>query len=90
MLHVLGVETEDAWSMNRTTATAALRDKGFGDLADSYTDYYLSSWSYFLSGCSDTDAGRSAIYAAVRVLSEGAAIGREWLAANPEPAAKAG
>ena len=90
VLHVLGVETEDAWSMNRTTVAAAMRDRGFGDLADGYTDYYLSSWRYFLSGLTDTDAGRSAIGAAVRVLSEGAAIGREWLAANPETATKAG
>ena len=88
VLHVLGVETEDAWSMNRTTVARAMRDRGFGSLADGYIDYYLSSWRYFLSGLTDTDAGRSAIGAAVRVLSEGAAIGREWLAANPEPAAK--
>ena len=88
VLHVLGVETEDAWSMNRTAVATAIRDRGFGSLADGYIDYYLSSWRYFLSGLTDTDAGRSAIGAAVRVLSEGAAIGREWLAANPEPAAK--
>ena len=90
VLHVLGVETEDAWSMNRTTVATAMRDRGCGDLADGYIDYYLSSWDYFLSGLKDTDAGRSAIAAAVRVLSQGAAIGREWIAANPEPAAKAG
>ena len=30
VLHVLGVETEDAWSMNRTTVARAMRDRGFG------------------------------------------------------------
>jgi hypothetical protein len=90
VLHVSGLETEHAWSMNRTTSTAALRDGGFVGLADSYTEYYLSSWDYFLSGFTDSDAGRSAIEAAVRVLSEGERIGRGWLAANPEPAATAG
>ena len=67
-----------------------MRDRGLDGLADDYTDYYMSSWDYFLSGLEDTDAGRSAIAAAVRVLDEAAAIARQWLAANPEPAAKAG
>ena len=90
VLHVLGADTEEAWSMNRTKATAAMRDRGLHGLADDYTDYYLSSWDYFLSGLRDTDAGRSAVAAAIRVLDRGAAIGREWLASNPEPVAKAG
>ena len=90
VLHVLGADTEDAWSMNRTTAVAAMRDMGLDGLADDYTDYYMSSWDYFLSGFEDTDAGRSAVDAAVRVLDHGAAIGREWLAANAEPVEKAG
>ena len=90
VLHLLGLGTEDAWSMNRTRATAAMRERGLDGLADDYTGYYLSSWDYFLSGLKDTDAGRAAVAAAVRVLDRGAAIGREWLAANPEPAAVAG
>ena len=90
VLHILGVDTEDAWSMNRTRTTTAMRDRGLDSLADDYTDYYMSSWDYFLSGLKDTVAGRAAVAAAVRVLDQGAAIAHEWLAANPEPAAVAG
>ena len=90
VLHLLGLDTEEAWSMNRTRTTAVMRDRDLDSLADDYVDYYMSSWDYFLSGLKDTDAGRAAVAAAVRVLDRGGAIGREWLAANPEPAAKAG
>lgn len=83
VLHVSGVDTERAWSMNRTGVTHALRDLGLVGLADGYAAFYLSSWDYFLSGFTDSDAGRSAIQAAARVLAESAEIGRQWLAANP-------
>ena len=73
--------------MNRTRAILALRDLGLTSLAGGYTAFYLSSWDYFLSGFTDSDAGRSAILAAARVLTEGAEFGRQWLAANPDGAA---
>ena len=85
VLHVSGLDTEQAWSMNRTRATLALRDLGLTGLAEGYTAFYLSSWDYFLSGFTDSDAGRVAIQAAARVLEESAEIGRQWLAANPVP-----
>ena len=84
VLHVSGLDTEQAWSMNRTRATLALRDLGLADLADGYSAFYLSSWDYFLAGFTDSDAGRSAIQAAAQVLTESAEIGRQWLAANPD------
>ena len=87
VLHVSGLDTEQAWSMNRTRATQALRDLGLTGLADGYTSFYLSSWDYFLSGFTDSDAGRSAIRAAARVLTESAEIGRQWLAANADESA---
>ena len=87
VLHVSGLDTEQAWSMNRTSVTLALRDQGLTSLAEGYTTFYLSSWDYFLSGFTDSDAGRSAILAAARVLTESAEIGRQWLAANPDRAA---
>ena len=87
VLHVSGLDTERAWSMNRTEATQALRELGMTSLADGYTAFYLSSWDYFLSGFTNSDAGRTAIQAAERVLTEGAEIGRRWLAANPTQAA---
>ena len=83
VLHVSGLDTEQAWSINRTRVTLALRDLGLTSLADGYSAFYLSSWDYFLSGFNDTDAGRSAIQAAAQVLTESAEIGRQWLAANP-------
>ncbi len=83
VLHVYGLDTEQAWSMNRTGVTQELRDLGMASLADGYSTFYLSSWDYFLSGFTDSDAGRSAVQAAARVLTESADIGRQWLAANP-------
>ena len=47
--------------------------------------YYLSLWGYFLSGFADSDAARSAIERAARLLTSSAELGREWLAANPGP-----
>ena len=88
VLHVSGLDTGRAWSMNRTRVTLALRYMGLASLADDYTTFYLSSWDYFLSGFNDSDAGRSAILAAARVLAESAEMGRMWLAANPDTAAK--
>ena len=73
--------------MNRTRVTLALRDLGLTSLADGYTDFYLSSWDYFQSGFTDSDAGRSAIQAAARILTESAEIGRHWLTANPDQSA---
>ena len=87
-LHVSGVDTERAWSMNRTRVTQALRDLGLVGLADGYAAFYLSSWDYFLSGFTDSDAGRSAVRAAASVLMESAEIGRRWLAANPDGSAE--
>jgi hypothetical protein len=89
VLHVSGLGTEEAWSLNRTRATSALRDRGFGGLADDYTAFYLAAWEYFLSGFADSDAGRSAIEAACTVLSESAEIATGWLAANAAPAERA-
>ncbi len=87
VLHVTGLDTEQAWSMNRTKVAIALRDVGVTSLADAYTAFYISSWDYFLSGFTYSDAGRSAIQAAAQVLTDSAEIGRQWLAANPdEPA----
>ena len=83
VLHVSGLDAEQAWSMNRTRVTLALRDLGMAGLADAYVAFYLSSWDYFLSGFIDSDAGRSAIQAAAQVLTESAEIGRQWLTANP-------
>ena len=59
-----------------------LKERGFPGLAQNYTSYYLSAWGYFLSDYSDTEAGRSAIVAASRVLAYSAELGRQWLEAN--------
>ena len=83
VLHVSGIGTEHAWSINRTRVTLALRDLELTGLADDYTVFYLESWDYFLSGFTDSDVGRSAIEAAARVLTESADLGRRWLTANP-------
>ena len=83
VLHISGLGTEHVWSLNRTRVTAALRDLGLADLADSYTAFYLSGWDYFLSGFIDANACRSTIAAGAHVLVQGADIGQQWLSANP-------
>ena len=83
VLHISGLDTEHAWSLNRTRATAALLDLGLDNLADSYAAFYMSGWDYFLSGFTDTNACRAAILAATRVLTKGAEHGQQWLDANP-------
>lgn len=87
VLHVSGLDTEQAWSMNRTRVTQSLRELGLASLADGYAAFYLSSWDYFLSGFTDSDAGRTAVQAAEQVLTESAEIGRRWLVANPDESA---
>ena len=82
-LHLAGLGTEHAWSLNRTRVIAELRNLDLDTLADSYTDFYLSGWDYFLSGFADTNACRAAILAGTRVLTEGAEIARQWLNGNP-------
>ena len=84
VLHVLGVETEKAWSLNRTKIVPVLRELGQPVLADHYVQYYLSAWEYFLSGYQDNDAARSAITAASEALPIAAEIANGWLADHPE------
>ena len=64
-----------------------LRDRGFAALVDNYSAYYLSAWEYFLSGYTDTEAGRSAIVAGSRALLESAELGRRWLEGHQQQAA---
>ena len=82
VLHISGLDTGQAWGMNRTKVAMALRDRGLDSLADDYTAYYLSLWDYFLSGFTDSDAARSAIENAARLLTESAELGRQWIAAK--------
>ncbi len=83
-LHLSGLDTEHAWTLNRTRVTAALRDLALHDLADAYTAFYLSGWDYFLSRFTDSTACRAAILAGTQVLAEGANLGRQWLTGNSE------
>ncbi len=83
VLHLVGLGTEHAWSLNRTRVIAELRNLGLDTLADSYTAFYLSGWDCFLSGFADTNACRPAILAGTRVLTEGAEIAQQWLNGNP-------
>ncbi len=90
VLHVMGIETEEAWSLNRTGVVSNLRRLGQSSLADHYSGFYLSAWEYFLSGFKNTDAGRTAIGRGARVLSEASKVARTWLAGQPANAARSG
>ena len=83
-LHVLGLPTEKAWSVNRTGAVALLRKMGEDALAQNYADYYLHAWEYYLSGHTDGSAGRSSLMAGAKVLGRGGEIGESWLAGHSE------
>ena len=81
--HISGVDTETAWSLNRTGAVAMLRETGHGGLADSYASFYISAWDYFLSSYQDTGAGRAALSSSVEVLSKAEPVASAWLASHP-------
>ena len=78
-LHLLGVPTEKAWSINRTSTVTLLREIGERQLAQDYSDFYLFGWEYFISKYSNTDAGRSSLVSGVRALSRGVEIAKSWL-----------
>ena len=83
VLHISGVDTETAWSVNRTRAVSMLRELGQPELAGHYSEFYLSGWEYFLSRYESTDAGRSAIGAGVEFLTKAGEIANNWLADHP-------
>jgi hypothetical protein len=80
VLHISGMDTEEAWSLNRTAIVPALVDLGHKELADRYVDHYLSAWRYFLSSYKDTDVGRAAVMAGADCITMGAEVARHWLA----------
>ena len=79
-LHLLGTDTELAWSVNRTRVVSMLTELGQLDLAASYLEFYSSGWEYFLSNYEDSDAGRSTVSAAVETLTIAREIAERWLA----------
>ena len=78
-LHILGVDTAPAWSLNRTHIVAMLAEMGESELAGSYLEFYKSGWLYFNSRYEDYDAGRAAISAGVEALGRAAEIAGAWL-----------
>jgi hypothetical protein len=77
VLHVLGVTTHEAWSLNRTGVAARLEQEAQVELAEHYSGYYLNAWEYFLSGYTDTSAARAAIAAGIAALTRGIEIARD-------------
>jgi len=78
VLHILGLSTEQAWSMNRTKIVSSLREVGEHQLAKDYSGFYLSGWEYFLSRYSDSDSVRSMVISGLKVLSRGSEIARNY------------
>ena len=75
VLSALGTAYGVAWSANRTTTVAMLRDRGEDVVAAEYVGYYEHAWQFFLSGWRDSAAGRNAFAHAIRTLEAGAEIG---------------
>ena len=71
VLSMRGVPYEKAWGSNRTIIVTLLKEFGEHHLAHEYTQFYVSSWEYFLSHYADIDAGRSAVVAGVKALRGG-------------------
>jgi len=82
VLHILGLPTEVAWSINRTSAVSLLEEKEQRHLARDYADYYLHAWEYYLSGYTDGNAGRLSLSAGAKVLTSGMEIARAWLSSR--------
>lgn len=78
VLHMLGLASEKAWSINRTEAVAHLAEKGEHQLAQHYSEFYLRGWKYFLSKYSDTNAGRSTQISGVKALHKALEISKAW------------
>ena len=83
VLDLSGIDTETAWSLNRTDVVSMLEKLDQPDLARHYSEFYLSGWEYFLSRFENADAGRSAVSAGVEVLTRSAEIASNWLASHP-------
>ena len=68
-LHILGLDTEMAWSLNRTGIVSLLAEMGELELAGSYLEFYAAGWRLFNSRYQDFDAGRAAASAGVGAVS---------------------
>ncbi len=79
VLHILGLPTKEAWSVNRTIAVSLMEEMGEETLAQDYADYYLNAWEYYLSGYTDGNTGRASIVAGAKVLNRGGEIAKAWL-----------
>jgi hypothetical protein len=90
VLHILGLPTEEAWSVNRTVSVSLLRETGEYNLAQDYADYYLNAWEYYLSGYADSDAGRASIVAGAKVLGRGWRSRRRGSRSRPDSRKEAG
>jgi hypothetical protein len=82
LLHLLGEETEDVWSLNRTGLVHRLVEKGKERFARLYASYYLSGWAFFLSGDGDGKAGRSALASGFGAIEESVDHAEAWLEAH--------
>lgn len=76
VLHLGGLDTEQAWSLNRTRLVHLLVELGHEGLAEDYAGFYLNGWDYFLSGFADTDAGRRTLEHGTRALARAGEIAR--------------
>ncbi len=79
VLSIKGISYEEVWTMNRTKIVAFLQELGEHQLAQDYTQFYISAWGYFLSDYSDTEAGRKSLLAGVNALSKAVEIAKSWL-----------
>ncbi len=82
VVHLSGVDAEEAWSMNRTTTVRALREVGHAELANEYVRYYLARWKFFLSNFEDFESARVATYSAIEVIRRAESIAKKWRSEN--------
>lgn len=81
-LHILGLDTETAWSLNRTGIVSLLAETGERELARSYLEFYVSGWRFFNSGYRDFEAGRAVAAAGVEAVSRAVEIASRWRTAE--------
>lgn len=79
ILHILGLPTDKAWTINRTKIVSFLKEMGECQLAQDYSEFYLFGWKYFLSKYSDSNAGRLSLISGINALNKGVEIAKSWL-----------
>ncbi|MHA1908718.1 MAG: hypothetical protein ACW98Y_15570 [Candidatus Thorarchaeota archaeon] len=69
----------DLWSWNRTRIEQELRNRGLGQIADSYRGFYMSGWDLFLSDFKGLSAYRDVVNHGYNLLRQCIEEGKKFI-----------